>query len=156
MANEEILPARKSVPGIVIFAAVLNFISASLTGLFLLLLAAAFVFGNIAQINQLVSERFSQLSAGTHVTYGLFFILTVAIAVALTFLAFFLIAGFGLLRAKKFAWYLQVTLSVLGLLGFLSGSVLSLMIPAIPLMALVNILILVLFFRAPVRGFFGV
>lgn len=155
MTNEDILPARKNVPGIVIFAAVLNFIAACLTALFLLLLTAAFIFGKIAQINQLVSERLSQLSAGAHVTYGLFFILAVAIAVALLFLAFFLIAGFGLLKAKKFAWYLQVTLSVLGLLGFLSGSVLSLMIPAIPVMALVNILILVLFFRASVRGFFG-
>ena len=67
--------------------------------------------------------------------------------------SFFLMLGIGLVRGKKFAWYLQIAVSTMGLLG-LPLSVTGLLL--LPLGALLNVAILVLFFQNPVRSYFKV
>ena len=130
-------------PGIVIFMAVLNFISVAfflfISGLSLL----AIVFGNVLGFADFVSQQISHYSPQPNFSYGLTFIFLMILFTALLFLLFFLFIGVGLLRGKTLAWYFQIAMSILGLLGF-------------PIFTILNAIILVAFFGAPVRNYFKV
>ena len=140
--SEPSTPSAKT-PGIVIFVAILNFISVAFF-LFLSIVAlVALIFGNVMGIYDALSKQIAQLPSTVNLSYGATFLFGVALVVCLFFAGYFLFIGIGLLRARKPAWYLQVAMSVLGLLGFPIGTVL-------------NALILVFFFQAPVRDHFKV
>ena len=70
-------------------------------------------------------------------------IFLVFFAVSFLFLLFFLFLGLGLLKGKRLAWYFQIAMSTIGILGFPIGTIL-------------NGAILVLFFQAPIRDYFKV
>ena len=140
----EVANESQRTPGIVIFVAVLNFLSSILFFLFTALSLAVLVFGNIMGIYEFVQSRISHFytapanfSLGVNVLFGIF------LAVSVFFLFFFVLVGIGLLRGKKIAWYFQVALSVMGLLGFPFGT-------------LLNVVILIFFFQSSVRDYFKV
>ena len=133
-------------PGIVLFVAVLNFIGAFFAVCWLLLCAAALFFGSALGVYQAVMDRVSHampavstanFNAGISLLFGFFLVLFSLIAVLAVGV------GVSLLKGKKFAWYLQVAFSVLGLFGFPIGTIL-------------NAVILIFFFQSPVRGYFKV
>lgn len=125
-------------PGIVLFAVVLNFIAAAFWAVMLVIAAIGIVTGNAVGLQPL-AERVSQ--AGSAFAINFFFgVLAFFFALFLTF-SFYV--GLGLLKGQKLAWYLQVAVSIVGLLAFPVGTVL-------------NGLILVFFFQAPVRTHFKI
>ena len=130
-------------PGVVIFTAVLNFISVAfflfVAGLSLL----AVIFGNILGLAGFVSQQISRFSPSPNFSYGLTFVFLTIFFVSLISLLYFLFIGAGLLNGKTLAWYLQIAMSILGLLGF-------------PIFTILNGFILFSFFRAPVREYFKV
>ncbi len=141
MNDPSSLESRK--PGIVIFVAVLNFISAAMmSGLFLFSLLGLF-FGSALSAMQTVSRRLSEVAASANLSFGVTFIFAALFMISAALLIFFIWVAFGLLRAKKAAWYVQIALSILGLLS-------------VPLGTVINTVILVLFFQRPVRDYFKV
>ena len=130
-------------PGVVIFTAILNFISVA-SFLFMSSLALlAIIFGNIFGFADFVSQQISHYSSQPNFSYGLTFVFLVILLISLLFMLFFLLIGIGLLKGKTTAWYFQIAMSILGLLGF-------------PIFTILNAIILVSFFGAPVRNYFKV
>jgi hypothetical protein len=137
----ETFPEQRKTPGIVLFVAVLNFLSATLfffLTLFCLLLA---VFGTTLGIAESAAQRLADYQAQFNMAYGAFFL--VLTAMFLAFFAFFLAVGIGQLKGKRFSWFVQIGLSVLGLLGF-------------PIWTVLNGVILYFFFQPRTRDYFGV
>ncbi len=130
-------------PGIVIFVAVLNFLSSGLFLLFSFLSLVALAFGNVMGIYDFVTRQITQFTQPQNLTLGLNFVFGSFLVISLTFLAFFLILGLGLLKGKKLAWYFQIAMSVIGLLGIPFGTIL-------------NVIILIFFFQPSVRDYFKV
>ena len=140
--NEALKEAPK-IPGIVIFVAVLNFISMAFFFFLSTLSLIVLVFGNVMGIYDFITKKITAYRPQINVSIGfnVFFIL--ALVFGIIFFVFYLVEGIGLLRGKKYAWYFQVALSVLGLLGFPIGTVL-------------NAVILIFFFQSSIRGYFKV
>ncbi len=139
----DVVEESSKTPGIVIFVAVLNFLA---TAFFVLLLGIAvtvLIFGNVMGIYEFVTRQITQLSPQANLSLGLNVLFGMLFAVSLFFALFYLWIGIGLLKARKIAWYFQVALSVIGLIGFPFGTIL-------------NTVILVLFFQSPVRSYFKV
>ncbi len=136
-------PGTVKKPGVVIFVAVLNFLSVVFFLLSSIFSLVALVFGNVMGLSEWVTRAMTQFSPSPNFSYGITFIFGAIFAVCLFFFIFFLLIGIGLLKGSKLAWYLQIAMSVLGLLGFPIGTIL-------------NALILVFFFQAPVRDYFKV
>ena len=130
-------------PGIVIFVAVLNFLSSGLFFIFSILSLVALVFGNVMGIYDFVTRQITQFTQPQSLSLGLNFVFGSFLLISLTFLAFFLFIGLGLLKGKKLAWYFQIAMSVLGLLGIPFGTIL-------------NVIILIFFFQPSVRDYFKV
>ena len=140
-------------PGIVIFVAILHSLSAALFVLLSFFCILAMLFGAAWGIDDYFTRQMPQV-APPNFSYGLAVIFGAALFVFACFSAFFIVMVAGLLKAKKFAWYLQVTASMLALLSFPLGMLWSLAV--LPLGALLNVVILVFFFQPRVRGFFRV
>jgi hypothetical protein len=143
-------------PGVIIFAAILNFISAFVFLAAALVALLAAIFGNVLGIYDLMSRSIAQYAPSPNFSYGLVFLCAIFFLLFLAIGSFFAAVGAGLLKAKKFAWYSQVSLSIFGLVGFLSGSAFSLVLPVLPLSAVLNGVLLVFFFRNRVRDYFKV
>ena len=141
-------------PGVIILVAILNFFSASAFFMLSAFLGLAIIFGAAWGVDQYVSQQMSHYAPNPNFSYGLTWIFGTASAVTLMMAIFFLSIGLGLLTRKKYAWYLQVTMSVLGLIGlplsFITG------IFMLPLGAVLNIVILIFFFKHRIRDHFGV
>ena len=152
MSEIEAGASRK--PGIVIFVAILNFFSAVFLCLFSVFMVLAIVFGASWGVDQYVSQHMTRYASNPNFSYGLTWVFGVAAAVSLAMGIYFLTIGAGLLNRKKFAWYLQVAMSILSLLGlpltFVTGAFM------LPLGAVLNIVILVFFFNRRIRDHFGV
>ena len=144
MENQEPLPRT---PGIVILAAIINFVSGGFVLMGTVLFSVIFfLFGqwwlwasrsSQAEIPEWVA---SLNAAGPLFALGIFlagFFLMVLMA------AIPLWTGVGLLQRKRFAWYAQVVQSVFGLFFF-------------PLGTVINCAALILFFRPNIREHFGV
>ena len=133
----------KGTPGMVIFAAVLNFIAS----FFLFLLAAIclvfLVFGNAAGFYDAVTKQVNQAYAHYNLSIGLNVLFGAILAAGLFLAVFYLLVGIGLLKGRKLAWYFQIALSVIGLISFPFGTI-------------INIIILVFFFQQNIRAFFKV
>ena len=140
-------------PGIVIFVAVLHFFATALFVSLSLFCLLAMGFGSAWGIDDYLARQVSQFSPPNY-SYGLTILFGAALFVFVCFSAFFLTMAIGLLKAKKFAWYLQIAFSTLGLLSFPLGFLWS--IAVLPLGSILNIVILVFFFRSRVREFFQV
>jgi len=131
-------------PGVVLFAAVLNFVSALLwlagtVGAFLVL-----VLGMAASLSQAAASYIPpSLVANASSSTVLAVVGILVIAMTLSSAVSFLFLGIGLLKGSRLTWYLQAVLSVLGLFFFPIGTAL-------------NALILVFFFQRRTRDFFGI
>lgn len=130
-------------PGVVIFMAILNFLSVSFLGILSVISVIALIFGNVMGLYDFVSSQMNQYMPAPNYSYGLTFIFGMALAVCLSFVLFFVLLGIGLLKGKKVAWYTQIVLLVLGLFGF-------------PFWTILNGILLFLFFRQSTRDFFKV
>lgn len=130
-------------PGIVIFVAVLNFISAFFFAIFSALCTVALVFGNVLGISEYLVSKMSEYPQTAHFTAGMNLVFTIALLICFSFAVFFALVGVGLLKTHRLAWYFQIALSVLGLIGF-------------PFYTILNALILVMFFQNNVRDHFRV
>ncbi len=130
-------------PGIVIFVAVLNFISMAFFFFLSILSLVVLIFGNVMGIYDFITKQITTYRPQVNLSIGfnVFFILMLVFGII--FFVFYLVEGIGLLRGKKYAWYFQVTLSVLGLLAFPIGTIL-------------NAVILIFFFQSSIRGYFKI
>ena len=144
-------PAK--IPGIVIFAAILQFFSVAFFGFLSLGCLAAIGLGSVMGMGDYFMQQASRFSAANS-SAGLTLFFAVGLAVLLCFTGFFLSLAIGLLKGKKFAWYFQIAFSTLSMLGLPLGVLWA--VPFLPLGSLLNILILILFFRPRVRGYFKV
>lgn len=135
--------ATSRTPGVILFVSILNFLSAAAGYLVALIAVLIMVLGASAGVYDQITSQLAQAQPPISLSFGVtFFFLFVAL-IAAAFGTFFLVIGLGLLKRKRFAWYLQVAMSVLGLLGFPFGTI-------------VNGLILAFFFQAPVRNYYNV
>ena len=118
------------IPGMVIFSAVLNFISSGFGFLMMAIGGIGLLFGSLTGIAEFFQRQMSaysqtmnmgelNLSAGISLIFIVLFILGLLIAAAS------LIVGLALLKGKRWAWYAQVITSVIGLLGFPFWTVLN-------------------------------
>ena len=145
-------------PGIVIFAATLNFASAAgwfagvlFSGLFLFLGNAIEVYQKfLAELKRVYLDMSSRMNwtANQPVTdadyVALFNVVFVVLGLfCLFFVIYHLITGVGLLRARKTAWFLQLVSAVIG-------------IAFIPYGTVISVVILVTFFQNSVRDHFKV
>ena len=128
-------------PGIVLFAAVLNFTGAALIALVMIFFLSILVVHGTSRLVQNISGRVPNMEA-----YGPAGVI-VAIVVILIFLAglmaISLVTGFGLLKARKFAWYFQIIISLTGLFF-------------VPLGTVLNGIVLFFFFRHSARDYFKI
>ena len=150
----EIEAGQTRKPGVVIFVAILNFFSCSVFFVMSAFLGLAVIFGAAWGMDQYVSQRMSHYAPNPNFSYGVAWMFGLAAAVTLAMGIFFLCIGLGLLNRKKFAWYLQIAMSMLGLLSLPLGFVTGLFM--LPLGTLINIIILVFFFQPRTRDHFGV
>ena len=112
------------------------------------------MYGAVWGVDDYVSKQVAQYAPNPNFSFGVTMIFGFAAAAFFSLMTFFLVLGIGLLKGKKFAWYLQVAVSILGLLSVpltLLWSVFTL-----PFGAILNIIILVFFFQPRVRDFFKV
>lgn len=130
-------------PGIVIFVSVLHFLSAAFAALFAGAAMLALIFGNILGVSDWAARKLAQIQTETTFTWGVNMLFVLILIFSLIALAFFLSMGLGLLRGRKFAWFAQLAMSVLGLAGFPVGTV-------------INGIILIFFFHPSVRDYFQV
>ncbi len=151
MSTAESTVVRK--PGIVILVAIPNFLFAAFFLMWASFMALAIVFGAVWGVDAYVSQQISQYAPNPNLTYGLVWLFGGVAAVCLVGAMYFILLGAGLLGGKKYAWYLQVATSTIGLLG-LPLSVTGIFL--LPLGAILNIIILVLFFQPRVRDYFKV
>ena|SRR3989338_5678865 len=130
-------------PGIVIFVAILNFISAMfwLSGVLFSILFLAL--GQAADLFQRTVTQLNQTLTSAGFSIGLTVVCSVVGTVCAAFALFHLLLALGLLKANRVAWYAQLVSGTLGLLFLPYGTIIS-------------IVILVFFFRAPVRDYFKV
>ena len=127
-------------PGIVIFVSVLNFISAAFCAAAFIFSIIALLFGSSMNLQRTITEQYPQV---TDLSFGFTFLFLLIFVFSAFLLAFFLFIAIGLLKGNKIAWYLQIIMSVAGLLGFPMGTV-------------VNLVILIFFFQPPIRNYYKV
>lgn len=139
----ETINQTSKTPGIVIFVAILNFISAAAFLGLSVLWAVALIFGNVIGIYDTVTQRISQFYQSPNYALGFNFVFGVLLCICLVFAVFFFWEGLGLLKRNKIAWYIQIALSVIGLMG-------------IPIGTILNAIILIFFFQSSVREHFKV
>ena len=143
----EEVPAAPKAPGVVIFAAVLNFISVAFLSVLSIFCILALVFGNILGVYDLAARQMQ----AANLSFGFTFLFAVILLTSAVFLVFFLLVGLGLLKGKKIAWYLQIGMSVFGLLtSFVAG------LAGISFGGVLNAALLIFFFQPRVRDYFKV
>ncbi|MGH7198209.1 MAG: hypothetical protein ACREH5_05675 [Candidatus Omnitrophota bacterium] len=145
-------------PGMVIFAAILNFASAAAWFAGVLFSVLFLFLGNAVEIYQKFLEELKRiyLDVSSRVSWtanqpvtdadytALFNFFFVVLALfCLFFVVYHMITGVGLLRARKTAWFLQLLSAVIG-------------IAFIPYGTVISVVILVTFFQRSVRDFFKV
>ena len=141
--DEVISQAPGRTPGVILFVAILNFLSAAIGFIVALCSVLALALGASAGLYEQITHQLSQAQPPVNLSFGVTFFFMMILALGLAFGAFFLTIGLGLLKRKRYAWYLQVAMSVVGLLGFPFGTI-------------VNGLILAFFFQSNVRNFFNI
>ncbi|MBI4432548.1 MAG: hypothetical protein HY592_03595 [Candidatus Omnitrophica bacterium] len=139
-------------PGIVIFTAILNFLSAGVFAFAAVISLLVLLFRNLFGVYDYMAREYPQM---TSLSFGLNFTFGILLIVSLIFMGLFILLGMGLLQGKKAAWYAQVVLSIIGLLGFpIALSVTGFL--GFPVGTVIHAVILFIFFRPSIRGYFGV
>ena len=127
-------------PGMVIFTAVLNFLSAAFFLFWFLVSLFVLIFRNFMGVYDFIAREYPRMMS---LSFGLTFLFGIVFVAGLFFFLFFLAVGIGLLKGEKIAWYFQIALSIAGLIIFPVGTAL-------------NAAILIFFFQAPIRDYFKV
>ena len=129
-------------PGVVIFAALLNFVSAVLAFLGSAVVLLVMILGLSARLAARTSSYAPELA---NVNWApLLQVLGITLFVGGLLLAVqYVWLGASLLGGKKTAWYIQVVFSILGLF-------------AVPVGTVINAVILILFFQDKTRALFGI
>ena len=140
--NETASPAVKK-PGIVIFVAILNFVSAAFWLLGVLFSILFLSLGQAIDLFQRTMTQLNQTLTSAGLSIGLTVVCTAVMAYCAAFAIFHALLGLGLLKGNKVSWYLQLVSSTFGLLFLPYGTILS-------------VIILIFFFQAPVRDYFHV
>ena len=143
MDDQSMLAETKKTPGIILFVAILNFLSAAAGFLVAILSLLAMVLGASAGIYEHITNQLAQAQPPINLSFGMTFFFMLTLVLSAAFGAYFLLIGLGLLKKKRYAWYMQVAMSVLGLLGFPVGTI-------------INGVILAFFFRSSIRSHFNV
>ena len=128
-------------PGIVIFVAVLNFLTAGLLLLSASVSLVVLIFGNVMGAYDFAQRQISQYYPNPGFNLGLNLLFALFLFLSVVFLSFFVFVAAGLLKAKRICWYLQIALCVMGIFAFPFGTVL-------------NLVILIFFFQQNVRDYF--
>lgn len=139
----ETIPVTVKKPGIVIFVAILNFVSAAFWLAGVLFSILFLVVGQAADLFQRTVTQLNQTLTSAGLSIGLTVVCAVVGTVCAAFVVFHLLLALGLLKGNRAAWYLQLVSSTLGLLFLPYGTIIS-------------IVILIFFFRGPVRDYFKV
>ncbi len=130
-------------PGIVVIVAILNFIGA----VALLLTAAVSVlmifFGNFLGVYEALTKKISSYTTEINLALAVNIFFGVILFGCVVMLAVSIWLGISLLKGKRAAWYVQIAVSIVGLLGF-------------PLATVLNAVILIFFFQSTTRNFFKV
>src|SRR5689334_14601393 len=113
MAELETVSNVQKRPGVVIFVSILQFFSASLFLSLSLLSALAIVFGAAWGVDKYVTQQMTHYAPNPNFTYGLTVFFSVLSGTFFLLALFFMFLGIGLFRGKKYAWYVQVFMSVL-------------------------------------------
>ncbi len=141
-------------PEIVIFVAIVQFLSAAFFSLMALFSLLALIFGARWGIDDYVSKQVAHYSSSPNYSFGVTMIFGGALAGCLALMIFFLVLGIGLLKGQKFAWYLQVAVNIFGLLSMPLTFLMSFFM--LPVSAILNMVTLAFFFQKRVRNFFKV
>ena len=143
-------------PGMVIFVAILHFLTVAFFSFLSFICIAAMLFGAALGTDNYFTQQVSRFSPPNS-SHGLTIVLGMALFVLLCFVAFFLTLAVGLLKGKKFAWYQQVAFSTFSLLAPPLAPLFFLWaLPVLPVGFILNIVILIFFFRPRLRGYFKV
>ncbi len=140
--TEAIQPVNRK-PGIVIFVAILNFISSVFWFLGVLLGAFFLAFGQAVDLFQRTVTQINQTFTSAGVTMGMTVVSAVVLVTCLVFSIFHLFVAVGLLGGRRLAWYFQLVSCTFGLLFLPYGTILS-------------AVILIFFFQSSVRDYFKV
>ena len=145
--SEETVVIQPKKPGIVIFVSILHWLAVAWSALVSLILLLSLLFSRVlGGMEGYFRDRISAMVPANS-TAGPIAFFAVILAVSLCFTGFFLFMALGILKGNKFSWYVQIALSVLGLLSFAGG------LFGIPL-TLINVLILFFFFTPRIRDYF--
>ena len=127
----------------VIFVAILNFITAAFGVLIMGIALIGVIFGNIVGIAEYLSRQMTEYSQSVNLSVGISVLFWTLLLLGALVAVSSVIVGLALLKGRRWAWYVQIASSVLGLLGF-------------PYWTVLNGLILLFFFGRPIREYFKV
>ncbi len=128
-------------PTVVVIVAILQFLSAATFFLISLFSVLGLIFGASWNMDQMVGKMMTQYGANPNMSFGVTVFFGVLLIICLIMAVLFLLLGMGLLKGSKVSWYIQIALSILGLLAF-------------PLGTIINGVVLFLFFKREIRDFY--
>lgn len=136
------IPAGKT-PGIGLFCAILNFIWAAMLFVGAFGTGLAIVVGSVAGFYNTIHDRMARMGSDVVLTMSANALVGMLFMLCLLGGLVFLMTGIGLVRGKRYAFFMQIVLSVLGLFGF-------------PIWTIINLAVIYAFFRPNVREFYKV
>ena len=139
--NEPSEERPTSRPGIVIFVAVLNFLSSLFYFAAAVLIILIVLFGKVLALQDAFIDRMQRSIPEIHWSLGFHMVILVVIMVVLIMGIIHLFMGIGLMKGNALAWYFQIAISVIGLAVAPLGTVLS-------------VVIIIFFFQEPTRRYF--
>jgi hypothetical protein len=128
-------------PTVVVVVAILQFLSAATFFLISLFSILGLIFGASWNMDQMVGKMMTQYTTDPNMSFGVTVFFGALLVICLITAILFLLLGIGLLKGSKVSWYLQIALSILGLLAF-------------PLGTIINGVVLYFFFRRDIRDFY--
>ncbi len=133
------VPARK--PVVVIVVSILQFLSAATMLLISLFCVLGLIFGASWNLDEVAAKMMTQYGSDPNMSFGITVFFGVMLVMCLIMSVLFLLLGLGLLKGNKAAWYIQISLSILGLLAFPVGTI-------------INGVILFFFFKREIRDYY--
>lgn len=128
-------------PTVVVVVAILQFLSAAALLLVSLFSILGLIFGASWNMDQMVGKMMAEYGASPNMSFGVTVFFAFMLVVCLILAVLFLLLGMGLLKGSKVSWYIQIALSILGLLAFPFGTI-------------VNGVILFFFFKREIRDYY--
>ncbi len=128
-------------PTVVVVVAILQFLSAATFFLISLFSILGLIFGASWNMDQMVGKMMTQYTTDPNMSFGVTVFFGVLLVICLITAILFLLLGIGLLKGSKVSWYIQIALSILGLLAF-------------PIGTIINGVVLFFFFKRDIRDFY--